>query len=41
MLKYPLSNPITEIVKKNNRSVLDEMRNALIGKYYISSLAGR
>ena len=27
-------------VKKNNRSVLDEMRNALVGKYYMPSLVG-
>ena len=27
-------------IKKNNRSVLDEMRNALVGKYYMPSLAG-
>jgi transposase len=27
-------------VKKNNRSVLAEMRNALIGKYYVPSLVG-
>ena len=26
-------------VKKNNKSVLDEMRNALVGKYYMPSLA--
>ena len=25
-------------VKKNNRSVLDEMKNALVGKYYMPSL---
>jgi len=27
-------------VKKNNRSVLDEMKNALVGKYYMPSLVG-